>query len=375
TAVDDGIRGKSYVAIKGGTISLKVGGDGLKSDDTEIDKGYVFIENGVINIVSTGDAIDAESDVVIEAGTFNLKSGGGSSSTARASAKGLQANVSIIINGGVFTIDSADDAVNSNGNITVNNGVFAISTGDDAFHADASLTINNGTIIITKSYEGLESVIITINGGTIHLVSSDDGINGAGGNDASGVLPGPGVWGRPGQDFFMNTGNCQLNINGGYIYVDSLGDGFDVNGAVTMTGGTVIINGPTSNMNGALDHVSFKITGGFLLAVGSSGMAMAPGTNSTQYSMMVNFNTAKSAGTLVNVQTSTGTVLFTFKPTKQYQSLVFSSPVLAVGTTYEIYYGGSVTGTVNDGLYAGGTYTPGTKYRSFTLSSITTTIY
>jgi hypothetical protein len=34
--------------------------------------------------------------------------------------------------------------------------------------------------------------------------------------------------------------------------VDALGDGLDVNGAISMSGGRVIVIGPTGNMNGAL---------------------------------------------------------------------------------------------------------------------------
>jgi len=377
-AVDDGIRGKDYLVVKGGAVALNVGGDGLKSDNADdAAKGYVSVENGVINITSDGDAVDAETDIIISGGEISLTSGGGSNSViySSTSAKGLKANVSITIDAGTITVNSADDAINSNEQVTINGGSFVISSGDDAFHADSSLTINGGDITIAKSFEGIESVIITINGGNIHIVSSDDGINGAGGNDASGFTQGPDRGGGRDQGGFTNSGNCYLYINGGYIVVDAAGDGIDVNGAIVMTDGYVIVNGPTSNANGALDHVSFKITGGFLLAVGSSGMAQAPGTSSTQYSILLNFRSSMSAGTLINIQTSDGTVLFSFKPTKAYQSVVFSSAALTKGSTYNVYYGGSSTGTANDGLYLSGTYTPGTKYTTFTISSVTTTVY
>ncbi len=377
-AVDDGIRGKDYLVVKGGAVTLNVGGDGLKSDNADDSaKGYISVENGVINITSDGDAVDAETDIIISGGEISLTSGGGSNSViySSTSAKGLKANVSITIDAGTITVNSADDAINSNEQVTINGGSFVISSGDDAFHADSSLTINGGDITIAKSFEGIESVIITINGGNIHIVSSDDGINGAGGNDASGFTQGPGRGGGRDQGGFTNSGNCYLYINGGYIVVDATGDGIDVNGAIVMTDGYVIVNGPTSNANGALDHVSFKITGGFLLAVGSSGMAQAPGTSSTQYSILLNFRSSMSAGTLINIQTSDGTVLFSFKPTKAYQSVVFSSATLTKGSTYNVYYGGSSTGTANDGLYLSGTYTPGTKYTTFTISSVTTTVY
>jgi hypothetical protein len=141
-----------------------------------------------------------------------------------------------------------------------------------------------------------------------------------------------------------------------------------------MTGGVVLIDGPSEDMNSALDHEAFNMTGGVLVAVGSSGMALPPGTLSTQYSVMLNFQSRYSAGTLIHVQESDGTEVFTFRPTKQFQSVVFSFPSLALGSTYEVYVRGSCTGTITDGLYSGGTYTPGTKYTTFTISTMVTRI-
>ncbi len=49
---------------------------------------------------------------------------------------------------------------------------------------------------------------------------------------------------------FTASGNNHLYINGGYIYVDAGGDGLDSNGAIDMTAGTVIVNGPSNTGNG-----------------------------------------------------------------------------------------------------------------------------
>jgi hypothetical protein len=365
SSVDDGIRGKDYLIVKGGNLDLDVGGDGLKSDNAEDAKlGYVSVENGVIDIKSGGDAFQAETRVLITGGSFHLVSGGGSSRTVSGglSAKGIKGTVGVTIDAGSFVIDSADDAIHSNGNVTINGGSLVLSTGDDGIHADSSIKINNGEIKITKSYEGIESDVVTINGGNIHVVSRDDGVNV--GPD-SGFFPGGGS---------TYSGSYYLYVNGGYLAVNALGDGIDSNGAIVMTGGYVIVDGPSDDMNGALDHVACNVTGGFLLAVGSSGMAQAPGPLSTQYSVLLNFRSRYQAGTLIHVQASDGTEVFTFLPTKQFQSVAFSLPSLARGITYDVYVGGSYSGTVNDGLCSGGTYTPGSKYTSFTISSIVTQI-
>lgn len=157
--------------------------------------------------------------------------------------------------------------------------------------------------------------------------------------------------------------------------VTAAGDGVDANGAIEMTGGVLVVNGPTANNNGALDYdAGFKITGGFLVATGSSGMAQAPGTSSTQLSVLLNLAAAQKAGTLVRIQTASGEELLTFSPAKPYQSIAFSSPELTKGSTVDVYFGGTSTGTVADGLYDGGTYASGTKTTSLTLSGTTTTV-
>jgi hypothetical protein len=147
----------------------------------------------------------------------------------------------------------------------------------------------------------------------------------------------------------------------------------DINGPIDMTGGVVIVNGPTFHGNGPLDYYgAFEITGGFLVAVGSSGMAQAPSTSSTQYSVMHTFPSPQAAGTMIHIETKDGEEILTFVPTKAYQSVVLSSPKLKNGSTYKVYSGGSSTGTVTDGLYSGGTYTVGAQVTSFTISSMVT---
>jgi len=339
SAVDDGIRGKDYLVIKGGAIVLDVAGDGLKSDnDEDAERGYVSIGGCALAITSGGDAIQAETDVVIVSGEFAITSGGGSGQAVSdgASAKGIKGNASVTISGGTFAINSADDAIHSNGNVTVSGGTFALSTGDDGIHADVSLTISGGDISIIKSYEGIESAAITITGF---------------GGDWSTAA----------------SGSYYLNSYGGYIYINANGDGVDSNGAIAMTGGCLIVNGPTSSANGALDFSSFQITGGFVLAVGSSGMAQAPASTADQKSVLLRFGSTVQAGTLFSMHASDGTVLFSFVPAKAIQSIAFSSPELAPGT-YTVYLGGSSTGTAVDGVYLNGAYTPGTVAGTFTVS-------
>jgi hypothetical protein len=160
-----------------------------------------------------------------------------------------------------------------------------------------------------------------------------------------------------------------LHIHGGYIVVNSGGDGLDSNGSIDVTGGTIIVHGPTRNDNGALDcNGTFLMSGGFLVAVGSSGMAETPDESSTQEVLAATYGATQAAGTMLHVETVDGEEILTFVPKKAYQSFVICSPQLKTGTTYVVYSGGSSTGTVKDGLYVGGTYTAGTELGSITVS-------
>jgi hypothetical protein len=362
-AANDGVKGRDALVVKAGTLTINAGGDGLQSsNDQDPEKGYILIDGGEITVRADRDGVQAASWLEVNGGALTIVAGGGSAQTLQrvagdsSSTKGMKAVVDLTINDGVLDIDAADDALHSDGTLTINGGELRLASGDDGIHADDALTVNMGIITVSRSYEALESALITINGGTLHLVASDDGIN---------VADGTGRFGMRG----AANPHLRLTINGGYIYVDADGDGFDVNGSVDMTGGTVIIDGPTMPMDSAVDYDgAFRITGGFLVAVGSARMAQAPGGSSTQNSVMVTFPSVLAAGTLVHVRSAAGDEVVTFRPAKAYQSLVVSSPQLLQGNDYAIYTGGSTTGSVTNGLCTAGSYSGGSLLTEFAVA-------
>ncbi len=295
------------------------------------------------------NAITSKDELKVMSGKITVNSAG----------DGIRGRDFVAIKNGMVNINSQKDGIKSNndedaekGFVLIEGGTVNITAQEDGIQAETSIEINDGNINIMKAYEGIESAKITINNGNVYVLSNDDGINISGGNY-----------------------NSSLNINGGYIYVESGGDGLDANGSIYMSNGTVVVNGPTSNFNASIDYDgAFKMTGGFLVAAGSAGMAQSPDTSSTQNSAVISFTETMSAGTIFNIQTAEGKQLLTIKPSRDYQTVVVSSPELIKGTNYDIYYGGSSTGTEKNGLYTGGTYTVGTKYQSFSVSDTITTI-
>jgi hypothetical protein len=365
TSVDDGIRGKDYLVINKAKITAIVSGDGLKSDNKkDKSRGYISVLDGELNIISLGDAIAAKTDVLITTGTFNLNAGGGSSVSKNESrsTKGIKGLASVIIDGGNFNINSADDGIHTNNELLINKGIFSISSSDDGIHADTKLTINDGEVTVSKSYEGIESAAITVNGGTLSITSTDDAFNATKGLVAGGTE--------------SNDGSM-LSFNGGLIYVNaSRGDGLDSNGSIEITGGTTIVNGPQSQPEVGMDYNgSCIISGGFLIISAiNSNMTQGAGTNSTQYSLKLLLTKTIAANSLFHIESSGGKELVTIAPVRSYSSIVFSSPDLKKDSTYYIYTGGNSTGTLSNNLYTGGRYSGGTLYTSFKISNMLTSI-
>lgn len=353
-AVDDALIGKDKVEFKGGVLNVTAGGDGIKTTNAaEENKGGIIISGGELNIASEADGIQAERTLTINGGKITIVSGGEAAEAeierkdepwdfdrrssqsdtqdSGASQKGLKAGGNIEINGGELDIKSADDSIHSNANVKVANGVLSLSSCDDGIHSDELLNITGGTVTISKSYEGLEGKSIDIGGGTIDIMAADDGMNAAGGDNASHF------------SFDQSSDEYYIRISGGEITVNADGDGIDSNGTIAQSGGVLTVYGPTSSGNGAIDYEkSYAMSGGTLIALGSMGMAQAPSTLSQP---CLSISAKAAAGSKLEVRAGGKVVLEVTTP-KAAQSLIFSSDKLTEGTEYEIYAGEELLTTV-----------------------------
>lgn len=290
TAASHGLSAKDSIAIAGGTFAITSGKDGIHAENSEdTSLGYLYLADGTYTITAQGDAISASGAAQIDGGTYTLTTGEGSASvtmtssdtaaqpgghggwskgtlpdaqttdaqaqttasqteptqteptqtemdtTDSTSQKGIKAEGGLVLNGGVFTMDTVDDCLHSGGDLLVTAGEFTLSSGDDAVHSDAALTIQNGTFTIPYCYEGLEGLSITIEDGTFTITSYDDGLNAAGGADSSGLSG----FGAGPQDTFSTSSDSFILINGGTFTVVSSGDCLDSNGDMTINGGTL----------------------------------------------------------------------------------------------------------------------------------------
>ena len=305
-----------------------VNADGViysKSDLTFNGSGTLTINAGYKHGIVCND------DLVFTGGTYNVTAVG----------KGIKANDSIRIKNGTFTINAQDDSIHTSneddsgkGYIYICGGTFNLSAGDDGVHAATALLITGGTLTVSKSYEGLEGDSIDITNGEICVNSSDDGLNASSADHSSDSETQAENQDSPQmQDPSSEAdANAYIRISGGVLYVNAEGDGLDSNGMLYIEGGTITVDGPTQANNGALDYgTGAEITGGTVMAAGSSGMATTFGDSSTQYSVLYNFDSTLEAGTEITLTDADGTEVMSYTPSKAFSSIVFSSDELAAG--------------------------------------------
>ncbi|GLY07021.1 MULTISPECIES: carbohydrate-binding domain-containing protein [Actinoplanes] len=336
TAKDDAIRGKDYVVVDGGTITATgSAGDGIKADNEEsATAGYVWIGGGTVSATAADDAITGQTDVLVNGGTI----------TARTSAgKGLKAGTLVAISDGQATVTATvDDGLHSDGNITVDGGSTTISSGDDGVHAENIVTVAGGSVNVTKSVEGIEGLKVYFTGGTAGATASDDAVNAS----------------DPAYEEMQNSPNALIQVSGGTVLVNGGTDGLDSNGALTLTGGNVVVTGSATRGGGegGLDsNGALTITGGTVLSAGISASTSTLPTAGQGW-VQVTFSANQAAGTIVHLATTSGTQIATYQSTKAFKSVVFSSSQITRGTVYAVRTGGSVSGTaVGGGLYTGGT--------------------
>lgn len=206
--------------------------------------------------------------------------------------------------------------IKADSEITISEFTINISSTDDGMHADRQLDVNDGYINVVTSYEGLEAMTVNLNGGKVYVYATDDGINACTGDGKTDPV---------------------VNVTGGYVDVTTASgdtDGIDSNGNYVQSGGFVLVKGGSSsgNVSGSVDvDGTVTVTGGTIVALG--GVCETPVNSVNAYVLSsVSFNSGS-----YSLKDASGNEVISFTVDGTFSNGWICSDTLTTGTSYSLY--------------------------------------
>ena len=330
--------------------------DAIKAKQSLIFHGGVFnlscVSTVSANDTAKNDAIQAEGDIVISDGNFNITTkaqnhtsiskqgwgggfpggggfnpggggnpwGGGmseSTSNKLAGMHGITCGGNLTISGGNFTVNAYGKGFNADGNIAFSNASAVITAERHGVGADGNFTIESGKLDITSSWEGIEATNVYVLGGETTIDAQDDGIN-------------------------ASNSNPSINISDGFLFVKALGDGIDSNGDIKVSGGVTVVSqsgGGNSPIDCGDGGYTFTVSGGTVFAMGSSDMFSESIPSSTSNPMVYSTALGNSSSSL-----SVGD-LIAIKNPQTFGAAIFISDKLTNSSKYNFVIGGTISGS------------------------------
>lgn len=326
-----GVRGKEYVRISDGTLSVSTAAakkKGIGSDD------YVLVEGGNTTVtVSGGTAYDdddaeykgsagikADNYFGMTGGTLTITNTGAGGKGIRAGSYDYDATTHAVadsyISGGTLKITTSGSESNGESSKGIKIGwVTKNGSGDHAQvtgYAGNLLVSGGSTVVNVSRSEGLEvKGNLTVTGGSLYVTSSgDDAIN----------------------------SQAEMNISGGYVYAfSSANDAMDANHDLKLSGGYVFA---VTTAGGPEVAVDANTESGYKLYINSGATVVAYGGLENGYSASQTVYSMSGTAGSWNALYDGSAFIAAFKAPSGASSFAVSAPSLSSG-----YKGVSVGGT------------------------------
>jgi len=336
-AANHGFKAEGALAIEVATLTIEAGKDGLHAEhDETTERANISLNPTQLSIAATEDGVDAGNELTIKGGTI----------TVSQSEEGLEARV-IRQLGGDVTIKSSDDGVNA----SAGSSSKTTDTSATSKTTEASATSNSADTSSSASQATSDSATASAPDSQATAdpaaTSQPDQAN----KDKNQTPPAPpagqappqggqGPGGMPPGGQEESDPSLQIILEGGALTVDAEGDGIDSNGTVTISGGSLVVNGAVQDGNGPLDAAGdITITGGTVWALGTSDMLQGFAQGSTQASITANI--AGTAGQTLIILDANGKEVARQTASKDFQAVIMSSADLVDGQTYTIQVEGT----------------------------------
>lgn len=335
-AANHGFKAEGALAIEAATLTIEAGKDGLHAEhDETTERANISLNPTQLSIAATEDGVDAGNELTIKGGTIAVSQ----------SEEGLEARV-IRQLGGDVTIKSSDDGVNASAGSSSKTS----DTSATSKTTDASATSNTADTSSSASQATTDSATASTSASQATAdpaaASQADQAN----TDKNATPPSPpagqppqngqGPGGMPPGGQEESDPSLQIILEGGTLTIDAEGDGIDSNGTVTISGGSLVVNGSVQGGNGPLDAAGdITITGGTVWALGTSDMLQGFAQGSTQASITANI--AGTAGQTLIILDANGKEVTRQTASKDFKAVIMSSADLVDGQTYTIQVEGT----------------------------------
>ncbi|WP_306486270.1 carbohydrate-binding domain-containing protein [Abiotrophia sp.] len=342
-AANHGFKAEGALDIEAATLTIEAGKDGLHAEhDETTERANISLNPTQLSIAATEDGVDAGNELTIEGGTI----------TVSQSEEGLEARV-IRQLGGDVTIKSSDDGINASAGSSSKSS----DTSATSKTTDASTTSNTADTSSSASQATTDSATASTSASqptgdpaaTSQVDQANKDKNATPPSPTAGQAPpqggqppqnGQGPGGMPPGGHEESDPSLQIILEGGTLTIDAEGDGIDSNGTVSISGGSLVVNGSVQGGNGPLDASGdITITGGTVWALGTSDMLQGFAQGSTQASITANI--AGTAGQTLIILDANGKEVARQTASKDFQAVIMSSADLVDGQTYTIQVDGT----------------------------------
>lgn len=343
-AANHGFKAEGALDIEAATLTIEAGKDGLHAEhDETTERANISLNPTQLSIAATEDGVDAGNELTIEGGTI----------TVSQSEEGLEARV-IRQLGGDVTIKSSDDGVNA----SAGSSSKTTDTSATSKTTDASATSNTADTSSSAGQATADSATASTSASqatadpaaTSQADQANKDKNATPPSPPAGQAPpqggqppqnGQGPGGMPPGGQEESDPSLQIILEGGTLTIDAEGDGIDSNGTVSISGGSLVVNGSVQGGNGPLDAAGdITITGGTVWALGTSDMLQGFAQGSTQASITANI--AGTAGQTLIILDANGKEVTRQTASKDFQAVIMSSADLVDGQTYTIQVEGTI---------------------------------
>ncbi|MBQ7530178.1 MAG: carbohydrate-binding domain-containing protein [Paludibacteraceae bacterium] len=286
STVGDGINCEEYMEIKSGTVTLSgIGDDGIQcdlggttstgitTDHEDEDSGNIYISGGTLKVAVTAAAakgIKCDGDLYITDGAITATTSGGgawdSDDLKTKACAGLSADGNIAISGGTLVLTSTG----AGGKGISGDGTFVLSD-------SASITVTTSGQAVVASSSGTISTVSnasTLDKYSTNYKSSPKGIKIDGAISITGGTVSVTTSGAGGEGIESKS---TLTISGGQVTVNAYDDGINSSSHLTISGGYVYSR--ATNNDGIDANGNCYIQGGLVYAISASSPEVAIDAN------------------------------------------------------------------------------------------------